>query len=66
MEIGFRVNSTDWYARKRMLCTHEYCAHNLLVDIWGGWACFTISILMIGVLTAIIGDLASQVNKQKY
>lgn len=29
-------------------------------DYWGGWACFTVSILMIGVLTAIIGDLASQ------
>ncbi|XP_006812379.1 sodium/calcium exchanger 3-like isoform X2 [Saccoglossus kowalevskii] len=28
-------------------------------DIWGGWACFTVSILMIGLLTAVIGDLAS-------
>jgi len=31
----------------------------LLTDIWGGWACFTCSIIMIGVLTAVIGDLAS-------
>ncbi|KAI6242029.1 Sodium/calcium exchanger 1 [Aphelenchoides fujianensis] len=29
-------------------------------DYWGGWACFTVSILMIGILTAVIGDLASQ------
>ncbi|CAD5222867.1 unnamed protein product [Bursaphelenchus okinawaensis] len=29
-------------------------------DYWGGWACFTVSIMMIGVLTAVIGDLASQ------
>uniref|UniRef100_A0A914NNV4 Uncharacterized protein n=2 Tax=Meloidogyne TaxID=189290 RepID=A0A914NNV4_MELIC len=29
-------------------------------DYWGGWACFTVSILMIGLLTAVIGDLASQ------
>ncbi|KAI3422065.1 Sodium/calcium exchanger 1 [Globodera pallida] len=29
-------------------------------DYWGGWACFTVSILMIGLLTAIIGDVASQ------
>ncbi|CAJ0946314.1 unnamed protein product, partial [Mesorhabditis belari] len=29
-------------------------------DYWGGWACFVVSILMIGVLTALIGDLASQ------
>lgn len=28
-------------------------------DIWGGWACFTVSIIMIGVLTAFIGDIAS-------
>lgn len=31
-----------------------------LLDYWGGWACFVVSIAMIGVLTAIIGDLASQ------
>ncbi|CAI4225188.1 unnamed protein product [Auanema sp. JU1783] len=29
-------------------------------DYWGGWACFTVSIAMIGVLTAVVGDLASQ------
>uniref|UniRef100_A0A1I8A4Z6 Sodium/calcium exchanger 1 n=1 Tax=Steinernema glaseri TaxID=37863 RepID=A0A1I8A4Z6_9BILA len=29
-------------------------------DYWGGWACFVVSIVMIGVLTALIGDLASQ------
>ena len=28
-------------------------------DIWGGWACFVVSIIMIGVLTAFIGDIAS-------
>ncbi|XP_054945121.1 sodium/calcium exchanger 1 isoform X1 [Physeter macrocephalus] len=28
-------------------------------EYWNGWACFIISILMIGVLTAFIGDLAS-------
>jgi solute carrier family 8 (sodium/calcium exchanger) len=25
----------------------------------GGWLCFTVSIIVIGILTAIIGDLAS-------
>ena len=29
------------------------------LDIWGGWACFVVSIIIIGVLTAVIGDLAS-------
>ena len=28
-------------------------------EIWGGWACFCVSIFIIGVLTALIGDLAS-------
>jgi len=28
-------------------------------DIWGGWACFWTSISMIGILTAITGDVAS-------
>lgn len=28
-------------------------------DIWGGWACFIASIVMIGVLTMVIGDVAS-------
>jgi len=29
------------------------------VDYVGGWACFTVSIIMIGVLTCVIGDVAS-------
>lgn len=28
-------------------------------EYWNGWACFIVSIIIIGVLTAIIGDLAS-------
>lgn len=28
-------------------------------DYWNGWACFVVSIMMIGLLTAVIGDLAS-------
>ncbi|KAI0219041.1 Sodium/calcium exchanger 1 [Lamellibrachia satsuma] len=28
-------------------------------DYVGGWACFTVSIIMIGILTAVIGDVAS-------
>ena len=30
-----------------------------LIDYFGGWACFVVSIFIIGVLTAVIGDLAS-------
>lgn len=28
-------------------------------DYFGGWACFTCSIIVIGILTAVIGDVAS-------
>uniref|UniRef100_A0A8C4Z7W1 Calx-beta domain-containing protein n=1 Tax=Gadus morhua TaxID=8049 RepID=A0A8C4Z7W1_GADMO len=28
-------------------------------EYWGGWACFLVSISLIGVLTAVTGDLAS-------
>ncbi|XP_035814075.1 sodium/calcium exchanger 1-like isoform X2 [Amphiprion ocellaris] len=28
-------------------------------DYWNGWACFVVSISIIGILTAVIGDLAS-------
>ncbi|VDP68316.1 unnamed protein product [Schistosoma curassoni] len=31
----------------------------LLLDYGGGWFCFTVCILVIGVLTAVIGDVAS-------
>ena len=31
----------------------------IFTDYWGGWACFCASIIMIGVLTAFIGDIAS-------
>lgn len=28
-------------------------------EYWNGWACFLVSISVIGLLTAVIGDLAS-------
>ncbi|XP_060114305.1 sodium/calcium exchanger 2 [Heteronotia binoei] len=28
-------------------------------EYWNGWACFSVSIMVIGILTAFIGDLAS-------
>lgn len=30
-----------------------------LADIYGGYLCFVVSILCIGVVTAVIGDVAS-------
>jgi solute carrier family 8 (sodium/calcium exchanger) len=33
--------------------------HTHLIEYGGGWACFLVSIILIGVLTALIGDLAA-------
>ncbi len=30
----------------------------------GGWVCFCVSISIIGMLTALIGDLATHVNNR--
>jgi hypothetical protein len=34
----------------------------IVVGMAGGWVCFCVSIIIIGMLTALIGDLATQVN----
>ncbi len=35
---------------------------NIYIGIAGGWLCFCVSISIIGMLTAVIGDLATHVN----
>ena len=55
------------FGRRRQLTVHMFvCSLTLtcvgvshLPDYVGGWACFTVSIIMIGVLTTVIGDVAS-------
>ena len=27
--------------------------------LWGGWLCFCVSLIVIGILTAIVGDVAA-------
>ncbi|KAL4612852.1 sodium/calcium exchanger 1-like isoform X1 [Arapaima gigas] len=61
----------DECSEEKLPSCFDYMAHFLTVfwkvlfafvpptDYWNGWACFVVSILMIGLLTAIIGDLAS-------
>ncbi|XP_033833334.1 sodium/calcium exchanger 2b [Periophthalmus magnuspinnatus] len=56
---------------ERLPSCYDYVMHFLTVfwkvlfacvpptEYWNGWACFCVSISVIGVLTAIIGDLAS-------
>ncbi|XP_067101798.1 LOW QUALITY PROTEIN: sodium/calcium exchanger 2-like [Osmerus mordax] len=56
---------------ERLPSCYDYVMHFLTVfwkvlfacvpptEVWNGWACFCVSISVIGVLTAVIGDLAS-------
>uniref|UniRef100_A0A8C2J4F6 Solute carrier family 8 member 2b n=1 Tax=Cyprinus carpio TaxID=7962 RepID=A0A8C2J4F6_CYPCA len=56
---------------ERLPSCYDYVMHFLTVfwkvlfafvpptEYWNGWACFVVSIIVIGLLTAIIGDLAS-------
>ncbi|XP_030626885.1 sodium/calcium exchanger 1a isoform X5 [Chanos chanos] len=61
----------DDCAEEKLPSCFDYIMHFLTVfwkilfafvpptDYWNGWACFVVSISMIGLLTAVIGDLAS-------
>ncbi|XP_043543100.1 sodium/calcium exchanger 1-like isoform X2 [Chiloscyllium plagiosum] len=61
----------DECAEEKLPSCFDYVMHFLTVfwkvlfaivpptEYWNGWACFVVSICMIGILTAIIGDLAS-------
>ncbi|XP_009305752.1 sodium/calcium exchanger 3 isoform X2 [Danio rerio] len=61
----------DEGAEERLPSCFDYVMHFLTVfwkvlfacvpptEYWNGWACFIVSIIIIGLLTAVIGDLAS-------
>uniref|UniRef100_A0A3Q4MF12 Sodium/calcium exchanger membrane region domain-containing protein n=1 Tax=Neolamprologus brichardi TaxID=32507 RepID=A0A3Q4MF12_NEOBR len=61
----------DTSREERLPSCYDYVMHFLTVfwkvlfacvpptEYWNGWACFFVSISVIGLLTAIIGDLAS-------
>ncbi|KAM4604372.1 sodium/calcium exchanger 1a isoform 2-T2 [Polymixia lowei] len=61
----------DECGEEKMPSCFDYVMHFLTVfwkllfalvpptDYWSGWACFVVSISIIGLLTALIGDLAS-------
>ncbi|XP_067841176.1 sodium/calcium exchanger 1-like isoform X2 [Heptranchias perlo] len=61
----------DECAEEKLPSCFDYVMHFLTVfwkvlfafvpptEYWNGWACFVVSIFMIGLLTAFIGDLAS-------
>lgn len=43
----------------KLLTLNLIFIHLFCLDYAGGWVCFFVSIIAIGFLTAIIGDLAS-------
>ncbi|XP_076026779.1 sodium/calcium exchanger 1a isoform X1 [Genypterus blacodes] len=61
----------DECGKRKLPSCFDYVMHFLTVfwkllfalvpptDYWNGWACFVVSISVIGLLTAVIGDLAS-------
>uniref|UniRef100_A0A3Q3GUW3 Solute carrier family 8 member 2a n=1 Tax=Labrus bergylta TaxID=56723 RepID=A0A3Q3GUW3_9LABR len=65
------VSSGDGDEEQRMPNCFDYFMHILCIfwkilfafvpptEYWNGWACFIVSISVIGILTAVIGDLAS-------
>lgn len=54
------VPPTGIQSRKStFLAHHSLFIFYLFKDYWGGWACFIASIIVIGLLTAVIGDVAA-------
>ncbi|XP_077578726.1 sodium/calcium exchanger 2-like [Stigmatopora nigra] len=65
------VSAGDDDEEERLPSCYDYVMHFLTVfwkvlfacvpptEYWNGWACFMVSISVIGLLTAVIGDLAS-------
>ncbi|XP_053193597.1 sodium/calcium exchanger 1a isoform X16 [Scomber japonicus] len=68
---GTNSEATDKKKKEKLPSCFDYVMHFLTVfwkllfafvpptDYWNGWACFIVSISVIGLLTAVIGDLAS-------
>jgi len=47
------------YYYSKYFCFSFYFIRYFISDLLGGWAAFTVSISIIGMLTAVIGDVAS-------
>ncbi|KAL2087310.1 hypothetical protein ACEWY4_018369 [Coilia grayii] len=71
VNAGDDDNDDDDCAEEKLPSCFDYVMHFLTIfwkiffslvpptEYWNGWACFIVSISMIGLLTAVIGDLAS-------
>ncbi|XP_040849079.1 sodium/calcium exchanger 1 isoform X19 [Ochotona curzoniae] len=71
VSAGDEDDDDDECGEEKLPSCFDYVMHFLTVfwkvlfafvpptEYWNGWACFIVSILMIGLLTAFIGDLAS-------
>ncbi|XP_029376668.1 sodium/calcium exchanger 1-like isoform X20 [Echeneis naucrates] len=71
MTVSSGDDDDDECGQERLPSCSDYVMHFLTIfwkllfafvpptDYWNGWACFVVSITVIGILTAVIGDLAS-------
>ncbi|XP_041641862.1 sodium/calcium exchanger 1a isoform X1 [Cheilinus undulatus] len=71
MTVSAGDDDEDECGEEKMPSCFDYVMHFLTVfwkllfafvpptEYWNGWACFCVSISVIGILTAVIGDLAS-------
>uniref|UniRef100_A0A3P9HLX7 Solute carrier family 8 member 2b n=1 Tax=Oryzias latipes TaxID=8090 RepID=A0A3P9HLX7_ORYLA len=71
VSAGEKCSKTNEGREERLPSCSDYFMHFLTVfwkvlfacvpptEYWNGWACFFVSISVIGILTAVIGDLAS-------
>lgn len=60
------INNTDSWALSKicflLLFLNLYWHFSLLLEFCSGWLCFWASIVFIGVLTAVIGDVSSHLG----
>ncbi|CAG2196775.1 NCX [Mytilus edulis] len=68
---GYDSDEEDEESEEKLPSCMDYVMHFLTLfwkvtfafipptDYFGGWACFTVFIIMVGLLTSVIGDLAS-------
>lgn len=64
---GDTVRKCVWNHVKRFFCFHWRVAFSVIcppVRLAGGWATFLVSVVVIGVLTALVGDLANCVRHE--
>ncbi len=58
----FSITNIAVFGKVASLTLHIILLYVAYTDHWGGWACFFASISVIGVVTAVIGDIAASLG----